>query len=225
MSQLSLSQAVGKYGPGIVLRYLVDCVFFDWRWRTDTLRRLANSEFTSRPGNLDQGAPYMPVWTSEVVRNHRFLSRMVNDLADYNFVDIGSGKGKAVLVWKMQFPAGHRPGRVLGIDYYEPLVRVAQSNHLRVFGDPGEFHCIDATQYDYAALGDRLVVFLFNPFGAELLGQVLARIPNRDVFVVYVNPVHHEVLVRHGFALIHSHLGPSPALQSMVFRRPSSMAT
>lgn len=219
MSQLSPLQAAKKYGPFILLRYLVDCVYFDWRWGTDTLRRVDNSEFISKPDSLDQGAPYMPVWTSEVLRAHRFLTGQVADLADYNFVDIGSGKGKAVLVWQMQFRGAKRPRRVLGLDYYEPLVLASRANHRRVFGNDGEFHCADAASYDYAGLGDRLVVFLFNPFGPEMLSQVLGRLVNRDVFVIYVNPVHHEVLARHGFARIHSHLGSSPALQSMVFHR------
>lgn len=112
---------------------------------------------------------------------------------DFTFLDLGCGKGRALLV------ASERPFKdVVGVELSVPLAKIARSNATRVArahpqrtairvatGDASDFPLPD---------GD-LVIFLYNPFGPELVARVAAqveaalRVGGRRIFVVYCTPV------------------------------------
>jgi SAM-dependent methyltransferase len=114
------------------------------------------------------------------------------------FVDLGCGKGRALMVAVL---AGFT--RVRGVDYSAELCRAARHNldalrertHRRFDAD---VVCIDAA--DYAFSPDDCAVFLFNPFDATVLSAVLARLQRslaahpRQVWIVYHYPEWRSVL-------------------------------
>lgn len=89
--------------------------------------------------------------------------------SDTTFIDFGSGKGRALIV-----AAGFRFGRVIGVEYCEQLHEVAQAN-LRKLGDERvvSIHA-DATQFKLPVTP--LVLFLYNPFGPELMQQLITNV-------------------------------------------------
>lgn len=109
------------------------------------------------------------------------------------FVDLGCGKGRALLV------ASERPFRdIIGVELSPELAAVARRNVARM----GELHpertairvvVADASTFSLPA-GD-LVVFLYHPFGAELVARVVSGIEAalaaepRQLYVIYYNPV------------------------------------
>lgn len=109
----------------------------------------------------------------------------------YSFVDLGSGKGKALLL------ASALPFKsVIGVEFAPALHRIAEAN-LRV--DHRERQCsdvrsicIDATRFDFPL--EPLVVYCFNPFSQLVLAEVTRRIEEslrkhpRDVWFLYVHP-------------------------------------
>lgn len=116
------------------------------------------------------------------------------------FVDMGSGKGRALLV-ASEFPFA----RIVGIELSENLHRIAQDNIKRY--KPAAQQCttfdlrrMDALDYAY---GDEpLVLFLFDPFGRDIFEAVIANLETsltakpRDAYVVYVYPQYEDVLER-----------------------------
>ena len=104
----------------------------------------------------------------------------------WSFVDLGSGKGRAVLL------ASLRPFRTaVGIEWRRGLHRRAQAN-LAAFAARGgprcpiELHCGDAATHPLP--DGPLVVYLYTPFPAAVVHDVLVRLQGRDHRLCYVNP-------------------------------------
>lgn len=109
------------------------------------------------------------------------------------FVDIGSGKGKVVLL-----ASTHPFRRVLGVELYREFHDVAVDNLAgfpesdRRAGDV-ELVCVDAAEYELPR--EPLVLYFFNPFPVEILARVLANIESAiasggpPVHVIYYAPI------------------------------------
>jgi hypothetical protein len=125
------------------------------------------------------------------------------DFADFTFIDLGSGKGRTLLM-ASDFPFC----RIVGVELLPALDRVAQQN---LADYRGEFQkcftleslCGDATRFLYP--DGPLVIYLFNPLpqpglrqALANLGETLARHP-RAAFVLYHNPQHESTLLASGF--------------------------
>ena len=116
------------------------------------------------------------------------------DLERFAFFDMGCGKGRALII------ASEYPFKSLvGVEYAPDLAERGRLNAAICAERYPERTAIridlaDATTYTFPE-GD-LVVFLYNPFQAELVEKVVRNIeaaidsdPSRRVFVVYCNPV------------------------------------
>jgi SAM-dependent methyltransferase len=118
-----------------------------------------------------------------------------------NFVDIGSGMGKAC------FYASTRPffRQIVGIEFSKPLVLAAEKNK-KIFGnDKIFFYHADASSFQLPA--GRNFVFLFNPFDEYILAKFIEK--NIDSFrknhslLAYANDHHRLCLARLGFSVIY----------------------
>lgn len=113
-------------------------------------------------------------------------------IEDYSFVDLGAGKGRAVLL------ASEYPFRsVTGVEINSNLAAIAVQN-LAKWKELGRAHCPvemvnqDATEFNWPP--PPLLVFLFNPFGRKVLAKVLkslkvhAEQSEKPVDILYINP-------------------------------------
>lgn len=119
------------------------------------------------------------------------------DFSQLTFIDIGAGKGRALLL-ASEFAFR----RIIGVELLPELVEIAREN-AREFERRGvrcgiELVCEDATNFDFPA--EPAVVFLFNPLpGAALqtliqnLERSLHRNP-RSVYVAYANPTFEQII-------------------------------
>ena len=113
------------------------------------------------------------------------------------FADLGCGKGRVLAV------ASERPFRAIaGVELSPPLARIAARNAAVVAARHPERTPIAVVTGDAtaAALPDGpLAVFMYQPFGADVMARLLARLeadPGRELYVIYVNPVHGGLLDR-----------------------------
>ncbi len=107
---------------------------------------------------------------------------------DFNFVDLGSGKGRALLV-AADFPFR----RILGVELDPELCRIARAN---VALKPEWTARISVLQQDAATVvypEGPLVVFLFHPFFPRILRRALANLERqlrhspRETWLLYAN--------------------------------------
>jgi SAM-dependent methyltransferase len=117
-----------------------------------------------------------------------------------NFIDIGSGKGKACFyaATKGNFK------QIIGVEFSRQLVDVANANKVNFGASNINFLNIDAAVFPLPS-GNNLV-FLFNPFGEVILQKFLEN--NIDHFrqsrslIAYANDQHRLCIATLGFATI-----------------------
>jgi SAM-dependent methyltransferase len=112
------------------------------------------------------------------------------DAREFTFVDLGCGKGRALLVAAQ---LGFR--QVIGVEFADELPEIAREN-ARIMGF-GEITVIqgDAGEFRFPA-GD-LVVFLYNPFWIPVMRRVVENLRRADygrLFVLYLTPKIPEIL-------------------------------
>ena len=107
---------------------------------------------------------------------------------DFTFVDLGCGKGRALLV-ASEFPFRH----LLGVELAPELCRTAQAN---IATRPEWAARISVVEHDAATIalpGGPLVIFMFHPFFASILRRVLANLERqlrrapRETWLLYAN--------------------------------------
>lgn len=125
--------------------------------------------------------------------------------ANQNILDVGCGKGR-VLAVAAYF--GFR--KITGIEFAKELCDAARKNIAPLQEKFPEkiFNIIHANAVDYNIEYDTNVFFFFNPFNETVMLAVvknilqsLAQSP-REVYVVYINPVHQEIFMSAGFEQI-----------------------
>jgi SAM-dependent methyltransferase len=114
------------------------------------------------------------------------------------FVDMGSGKGRALLV-ASEFPFA----KVVGVELSNHLHGIAEENIKRYHPASQQctafhLHCMNVVDYVYGQ--QPLVLFLADPFGRETVRSVIAnleaslRATPREAFVVYIYPQFEDLL-------------------------------
>jgi len=137
----------------------------------------------------------------------RMMSALPINLRDFCFTDIGCGKGRALLL-----ASTHPFAKIVGIEYSSWLCDLAKHN-LQVFRagkvlscNDIEVQCEDATGYRFPDLP--LVVFFFDPFGADVMRRVIENLNRslqaspRPCFVIYQLPMHHKVIMDLGYSIV-----------------------
>lgn len=169
---------------------------YDWDLHVDTTS--ANVSWRARLIGLFSSS-YQPI-EAEIFRD--MMQALSLDFEGFTFVDIGSGKGRAILL-AAEYPFR----RIIGVELLPELDRIAKENIRRVTqakgaGLPLESVCGDATEFAFPE--EPLVVFLFHPLPEaafrtviENLRQSLDRLPRRT-HVVYANPIFEMVLAADG---------------------------
>jgi len=112
---------------------------------------------------------------------------------DYTFIDLGSGKGRTLLI-ASEFPFR----RIIGVEADPLLNEVAQSN-LSTYRTGNQrckaisTLCADVRDFDFPL--EPLVLYLFNPFTESVIRQLLENLraslamTPRPVFVIYLRPL------------------------------------
>ena len=118
--------------------------------------------------------------------------------SDYSFLDVGSGKGRAICL-ACEFPFAE----IIGIELSTALCQVAEENIRQM--PTGRQECqqirianVDATEFDFPMTP--LVLYFFNPFDEVILKRVLKNVEDssadmaRDIVIIYSNPAHRHLL-------------------------------
>ena len=147
------------------------------------------TETTSNVGYLG-GQPSIIRWSLSVCPIHN----------DAIFLDLGCGKGRALVV-ASEFPFRS----VIGVEISPELAKLAEENAQvigRNFPERTPITVVNGDALDYALPEGNLIIYLYNPFGQELIIRLLTNIETallkRDssIWVVYTNPVWGHILDR-----------------------------
>jgi SAM-dependent methyltransferase len=141
-----------------------------------------------RSANVKHGVRYVP---SRKDTFGEAIKSLQIHFEDYVFIDLGSGKGQALLL-----AAHYAFKRVIGVEYSETLTAIALANVRAATGltcQSVECICEDATEFDLPH--DRAVLYLYDPFQGKVMDEVVRKIEQslravpRDLWIVYAHPM------------------------------------
>lgn len=167
-------------------------VDYDWEFRVDTTSATVGWR-TRLLGLLN--SPYQPI---EPQLFHKIMAALEIDFSQFTFIDIGSGKGRALLL-AAEYPFR----RTIGIELLPELNSIAGQNIRKFLGGKRarpDIHTICGDATEFTLPDGPLLVFLFNPLPEaglkKLVGNIeasLRKIP-RPLYVVYASPVLEKIV-------------------------------
>ena len=177
---------------------------FDRKYGVET----AHGVPTDNAGIADQGLRANAVRYSaiaEPVMRH-FLREVTPDIgvADYTFIDLGCGKGRALIM------ASELPFReVIGVELSPAHCATARENWQRARAnlryqprcERVSVHCVSASEFEFPA--EPLLIYMFRPFFGPVFRQVLDRLSEtkdrfgKPVWIGLCHPQEEFVLQQH----------------------------
>ncbi len=177
----------------VILVRFFDAIF-DWRYGTDTVRRIELDDLQLDSENKERGTRYQPTGT----RQFKQLVDIYAFPKDGVFIDYGCGKGRVLLM-----AAAYGFKRVVGVEFSGELCRIARQNvenfSQRNSGLP-EVQVVEADASRYDLRGDETVLYFYCPFDADLMRNAIGRVVQslrshpRKTWLVYNLPRHREVV-------------------------------
>jgi SAM-dependent methyltransferase len=189
---------------------------FTRRVSTAVIDRVLNVDTAQRVdlAQLGLDAPDRVSYEAAGWRELRRILRPAEVSGDDVFLDLGSGKGRMVLL-----AARCHFRRVIGVEVAEPLTAVARRNvaTCRLRPRCGEIQLVTADVLDYKIPDDVSVVYMFNPFRGAIFDAVVAELiasvdrRPRPLRLIYRNGRNCERLTKTGrFRLVRESLGLRP---------------
>jgi hypothetical protein len=167
---------------------------FDVAYGTDTGGYISGAKMQSISMSGLYTTAYLGIQPSVL---YQALSDVPISPEKFTFVDLGCGKGRALLI-AAQLPFRH----LLGVELVPDLCRIAQTNIATKPDWASRITVLnqDATTFTYP--DGPLLVYFFHPFLPKLLRRVLTNLERqlrrspRETYVLYARNPHYEVLKR-----------------------------
>lgn len=209
---LYAAKVVRQRGPGFFWTYFRESMLFDLHHGTRTSARVPKDEQSIESGVCEQkeGLLYVASFTS-VTRDSVSIARAYlgeSRFAGSQFVDLGCGKGKALLVHALN--DGRAQAHVpVGIEYDPRLVEQALGNAAKCGFTENTMKVVadSATNVMSYVSAPVLVVYLYNSFRGETLRKVLKELAAVPHVLIYVDPAEREMLDRFDYTVIHDQRG------------------
>jgi len=180
---------------------------FDRKYGTDTSGYLGPEDLVKGRANDAHNHGYSAIAPSvfhEACRRWRdTLPAVSGRINAYSFVDVGVGKGRALLL------AAELPFRkVIGVEVSEELARVAQRNVARwsrAAKPKAKIRVVHEDAANFSWPRTPLLLYLYNPFACSLVAQMAERLAavaatgSGLVDLLYVNPTCADTLTTQGF--------------------------
>jgi SAM-dependent methyltransferase len=163
---------------------------FDWDHHVDTTGATVSNRDRFLGIFLSPYQPTEPGLFQEMIAAAAPFS---DDLRDFTFIDIGSGKGRALLM-----AADYPFHRIIGVEILPDLHRTAQCNIERYESETKkcfalESICQDAAEFEFPQ--GPLLIYLFNPLPLAALTRLIANLGKsvdeepRRIVLLYHNPL------------------------------------
>lgn len=166
---------------------------FDFDHGVDTT--WSNITRRTRFREIFSGEEYQPIDPDQF---HDMIGTLGIELEEFTFIDLGSGKGRALLL------ASNYPFRsIIGVEILPELHAIAQRN-FTTYSSPSQkctrLHSWCGDARDFVFPDEPLLIYLFNPFFEPVLARVLdnlecsLRSHPRPMVLLYANPLSEHVL-------------------------------
>lgn len=208
-------------GIRLPIKYFLENHLFDLVNKTDTHRWLPKEEYKQDIENLEHGVLYMSSWTSVIKVSTKIAFDIIKVKDSFDLIDIGSGKGKTLLVWsKMKILCDQ--DFFYGVEYSNELVKVSNKNlkKLKKTNIVNIFNS-DVTKIDLDNFKNNLLLYLYNPFNEIVMRKFLEHFRSKKIVLIYNNPIHHDIFSEFGYKLIHTKISWHPNGCFNIYQSPN----
>jgi SAM-dependent methyltransferase len=168
------------------------------KYHINTLREDELKSLKEKGIDISHASIYMPV-------NYYVIERLMREIVKYGgnktFLDIGCGKGRAMIV-----AATFGFEQITGIDFSKEFCEEAEST-IQLY--VARFKVINIDAYYFEMPDDITTFFFFNPFDEFIMKEVVSNIMkslhrnSRTIRVLYANPQHKSIFLENGFCEIY----------------------
>ena len=143
-------------------------VEYDWDHRVDTT--------SATIGWHDRllGVFHSPYQPTEPALFHEMLAALRTDFSGFTFIDLGSGKGRTLLM-----ASEYSFARIVGVELLPELNRIAQENLRKYKSESQKCFCLEslcADARDFVFPAEPTVLYLFNPLPVTGLTEVMVNL-------------------------------------------------
>tara|TARA_B110000438_G_C15518548_1_gene523117 strand:- start:17 stop:688 length:672 start_codon:yes stop_codon:yes gene_type:complete len=175
-------------------------LIFDIKYGTDTMNFTNLSSLDIDSQNKNSGSDYIPSRARHI--EQIFSLDIFNK--NMNFTDIGSGKGRVLLIASQFF------NKIRGVEFSKDLCKTCSKNisiydNLKNKNLSSRISVINKDITDYSIDKEENVFYLFNPFDSTIL-EVFVRnlseslkVNPRVCWIIYYYPVHYDVILKSPF--------------------------
>ena len=171
---------------------------FDEEYGTETSGLIWGEDLSSGHRNDLWSTAYYGISPSLLTK---VIESLGLDWERFTFIDLGSGKGRALLV-ASRFPFH----KIIGVEFIPELSKAAVAN-IAKFSAPwkrcSQIEAMNGDATEFAYPEGPLVIYLFNPFLAPVLkkclkqlARVLSKQP-REIYLIYANPAFERLVEKH----------------------------
>lgn len=189
---------IAKYGLIETLQLIFSDLFFDYRYKIETINTKMLDELEIDSPNKAHGRYYEG---TNAYRFNRTFSKIKVDVANTCMIDFGSGKGK------LMFLAAERGiPKIIGVEFSTELVDVCKRN-VESFKQRSksktEFTVIHMDAAEYQIPAEANLLFFSNPFDEALIEKVIENILRsiqsspREVVVAHLFPQGNMAFANH----------------------------
>lgn len=175
--------------------YALEDLFFEKSHKFNLSGNINSEDLISSHITKVNAYAYQPVFIATLRKVFREANKLGCNFE--NFIDIGSGKGKACLYASEKGLFKH----VIGVEFSMELVDIANQNKENIKVGNIEFLHSDASNYILPDTSN--LIFLFNPFDETILEKFIvnntSHFQRHHSVIAYANDVHHGTLIKLGF--------------------------
>jgi SAM-dependent methyltransferase len=192
-------------------RYFSQSHLFDLLRSTDTHFWLPRSDYVRETSNIGDAVHYVACPTRSILASLRAIEAHAgSSFNSFQFIDLGCGKGKALLVY-CEYTRRKDVSAAVGIELLGVLAGIAERNvRIRRLDRRAKVVCGDAKGWRFQCSEAYAILFLYNPFGVDTLQAVLDQANGIDCYVAYIDPEHSQVIERSGWKKIFAISGKYP---------------
>ncbi len=175
-------------GLNKIIDHIKENVIFDIMHSTNTSAWLPKTDFKTKPNNFQHGIRYRATATSEIRESLKKIKKLI-DISKADYYDLGCGKGKTLCIAAIECDFN----KVIGIDYYEPLLKTARKNIKKCKLKNTQIYLKDMTNFtDFSPIS---VIFLYNPATDIIINRIKDNIENNTekAVLIYNKPIHENI--------------------------------
>jgi hypothetical protein len=167
---------------------------FDLKYGTDTSKVVEVGALDMADERMEHAVRYQ---TARVDVYEALLNELNIPFEEYVFIDLGSGKGRAMLL------ASRLPFKAIrGVELSQQLHRIACQN-ISIYRESAQrCHdiqslCEDATCFEFPP--EKIVLYMFNPFDEEMMRLVVRNLEKslrkhqKPIYVLYLKALHRRL--------------------------------